>query len=309
MKKRLKEVVEKLDRSHISTLSSKELSIYYEHRLETILQKKYVLTFPELLYLLSETGPGNRRFDPRSLPLLTKTQILLRPSVLDPDEAKKLERKKRKIDAYTELVKNSNEMRGLILKILGSHVKNLSPITEEPFVINGEFRDIPITVLIKNGDWIFPNKELFSFLKEAQTNKKFPIIIAKKIHGILFPVFKNISVLGLNLYKTYLPKEAEKLIKDATSHSTYPFKTLTYNGQFRFIEENNVINNEIGNFFETTLSNHIAASYKEFVELKISIHDNLPDTVSQFRKNKATRGLLESFEFQEKTLKDLASLD
>src|SRR3989339_20912 len=76
---------------------------------------------------------------------------------------------------------------------------------------------------------------------------------------------------------------------------------LKYNDQFQFLSKEYVENiqdeywngDQLKNFFEGVLPNNIAVCYENFLSLKISIADNFIDTVSQFRKNKATKGLLE----------------
>ena len=57
---------------------------------------------------------------------------------------------------------------------------------------------------------------------------------------------------------------------------------------------------QLKNFFENILPNNIKAYFENFLGLKINITDNFIDTVSQFRKNKASRGLLESYKAKEK---------
>lgn len=89
--------------------------------------------------------------------------------------------------------------------------------------------------MIKNGAWVFPDAELFSFLKSSQEQKRFPIVIAKKISGILFPVFKGLSIMGLNTYKIFLPGKSKEII-DAVKSDEELLSELKYNNQFQFNE-------------------------------------------------------------------------
>ena len=84
---------------------------------------------------------------------------------------------------------------------------------------------------------------------------------------------------------------------------------LKYNDQFQFLTPEYLENiqdeywegDPLKSFFENILPNNIKSCYENFLSLKINIADNFIDTVSQFRKNKATRGLLEAYTAQEKS--------
>jgi len=60
MKKQLKTVINKLSKQSIFSLTSDEFGLYFEHRLDKLVYDKKILTRNELIYLLCETGPGNR---------------------------------------------------------------------------------------------------------------------------------------------------------------------------------------------------------------------------------------------------------
>lgn len=90
MKRRLKTVINKLNKHSISSLTSDELNIYFDHRLEKLIHDKKVLTKDELSYLLSETGPGNRRIDPRLIPRRVNEDVLVSPLYETPPEIKRM---------------------------------------------------------------------------------------------------------------------------------------------------------------------------------------------------------------------------
>jgi hypothetical protein len=305
----LRDIRKKLENYHISSLSATELQVYFEHRLETIVRKKYVLTFKELTYLLSETGPGDRRFDPRTLPLLTKAKTFVNSRCAGLKEMEELMRKKIDVDEHIEGIKDSDTTRIMLVRLLSNYIDDVVIVSEKPFIITGTFNEVPLSLFIKNGDWVLPNKELFTFLKQTKENKRFPVIIAKKISGILFPVFRGISILGLNLYKIYLPEQSREIIRAANLHHEIIKKELKYNDQFEFISSNTQMNENgdgpIKNFFEVILTNNLVNYYEEFLQSKITLKDTLPEIVLQFRKNKATKNLLNSFHFQESALKEL----
>lgn len=311
MKKQLKTVINKLNKQSIFSLTSDEFGLYFEHRLNKLVYDKKILTRNELIYLLCETGPGNRRIDPRLVTTLVNQDILVSSICETLPEIKKLKDKKEKVEKYILAHKISKETKELIAKLIKTYLKNVKIASYDPFIIEATFKGVPVACFIRNGDWIFPDQELFSFLQTVQAQKRFPIIIAKKISGILFPVFKGLSILGLNLYKTFLPEEAEKLIANSVYKPKESFlQELKYNGQFQFLTSEYVENiqdkywegDPLKNFFENVLPKNMQTYFENFSNLKINIADNFIDTVSQFRKNKATKGLLETYKAQEKMI-------
>ena len=312
MRKKLKEIQNKLNKYHISSLSKEEIELYFDHRLQNLLLSKKVLVRNELEYLLGETGPGNLRIEPDLFRLLADRGVFIQSPFESIPEIKKLKTLKETAEKHIEKNINAPETQELLIKILGNYLKKSKAVSKEPFIIEGELNKVPVTCLIKNGKWIFPDAELFLFLKSSQEQKRFPIIIAKKISGILFPVFKGLSIMGLNTYKIFLPEESRKVIEVVKSDEEL-LKELKYNNQFQFIDKESV--NEITderyegeplkNFFEVILKNHIDAYYRNFAQSKIKIADNFTGTVSQFRKNKATKGLIENYERKQKLLSEL----
>lgn len=307
MKKELKKVKEKLDKQPLSSLSIDEMAIYFEYRLGNLISKVKVITETELYYLFSETGPGNLRIDPRIIKRLTDEKLFIDPSYQTIPSIKQIKDKKIKVNDYLIKNRNSEETLNLIVKIFKTYLNKVKLISSHPFVMEAEFNDIPIIILFKNGEWIFPDSELFLFIQKAQKENVFPIVIAKKIPGILFPVFKGLSILGLSLYKTYLPEEIKELIDDINEPKE-DFYKVKYNDQFQFLNEKsnkeNLNNDQIINFFENTLPNNIATYYDNFTKMKIKVSDNLVDTVTQFRKNKVTKSIIESHQKLEKLLED-----
>lgn len=313
MKKPIDLVKKKLDKYPISSLSIEELRIYFNHRLQKASENNEVLTLNELHYLLTETGPGDRRFDPRSITLLTDAKFFTSSLYTKISGIEDLLKKKQAIDVYVEKNKASEITQNLFLKTLSNYLMDVKITSNQPLVIEATFNNIPVSCIIKNGEWITPNDELFSFLKKTQTQKRFPLIVARKISGILFPLFKGISILGVNLYKTYLPQEARKMIEDVTLRNERPFISLKYNDQFQFlskeyteeIREEYWNGDSIHNFFENILPKNINTYYNNFLNTKINIGDNFIETVSQFKKNKGTKGLMNSYQAQENLLNSL----
>jgi len=305
MSKKLKEIQKKLNKQPISSLSKEEMELYFDHRLQNLLLSKKVLVRNELEYLLGETGPGNLRIEPDLFRLLADRGVFTRSPFESIPEIKKLKTLKETAEKHIEKNINAPETQELLIKVLDNYLKKSEVVSKEPFIIEGMINTVPVTCLIKNGEWVFPNIELFSFLKSSQEQKKFPVIIAKKISGILFPVFKGLSIMGLNTYKIFLSEKSKEIINAVKSNEEM-LRDLKYNNQFQFIDKTFINEGEpIKNFFEVILKDRIDAYYKNFTQSKIKISDNLIDTVSQFRKNKATRGLIENYERKQKLLSEL----
>ena len=302
MKKEIKPIFKKLKKYHISFLSAIELKIYFEYRIENLLRKKIVLVKNELEYLFGETGPGNLRIDPELTNLLIKENSFMHIQYSKIPEIQEILNTKQKIEKIIKEKQNSEIVLDFFTELLKNYLQNVKLISKEPLIIAGSFNDIPLSILIKNGKWIMPNAELFSFFMSCQTNNYLPIIISKKIHGALFPVFKNLSVLGCNTYKIYLPKYTEQLINKIKSDEKI-LPEIIYNNQFEFITKElsqNITDGcwddePIKNFFENILDKYIENYYSNFSQLKYQIKDNLIDTVSQFRKNKINKKLIESY--------------
>jgi hypothetical protein len=297
-------------------LSGEELKVYFDHRVEGILSKKSLLVGNELEYLLSETGPGNLRIDPELLSHLIKGWSFVYPAQRSVPEIQGFLAKKQAAAICVNENKNSNKIQEILLMVFQNYITGASMASTKPLIFEGKYGDIPIACLVKNGDWVLPNKELFTFLSRSQKNKQFPIIIAKKISGILFPVFKELSVLGLNLYKTYLPKEAEGVILDANSTEGSPTQ-IKYNDQLQFIDQgftkdmltDSAISEPLKNFLENILKNNIRVYFDNFLQTKIEIHDDFLNTISQFRGSKLKKILTTSHENKLSVIVELRKLN
>ena len=305
MRKKLKEIQKKLNKYSISALSKDEVELYFEHRLQNLITSKKILVRNELEYLLGETGPGNLRIEQDLFRLLADKGSIVQAPFENIPEIKKLKALKEAAEKHIEKTINAPETQGLFVKIFGNYLKKLKVASKEPFIIAGELNKIPVSCLIKNGGWIFPDAELFSFLKSSQEQKTFPVIVAKKISGILFPVFKGLSVMGLNTYKILLPEKSGEVISAVKSDEEM-LRDLRYNNQFQFIDKASVEAEPINSFFEEILGSRIGVYYQNFLQTRVKIAGNFIDTVSQFRKNKATRALVENYERRQKLLDELS---
>ena len=165
MRNKLKEIQKKLNKQPISSLSREEVKLYFDHRLQNLISSKKVLVRNELEYLLGETGPGNLRIEPDLFRLLASKGSFIQSPFENIPEIKKLKAQKEAAEKHIEKNINASETQNLLTKLFGNYLQKIKVASKEPFVIEGELNTIPVTCLIKNGGWILPNTELFSFLK------------------------------------------------------------------------------------------------------------------------------------------------
>lgn len=326
MKKLILAAMKKLESAPVYTLSKDELRAYYEYRINNILKSKLAIVKNELDYLLSETGPGNLRIDPEFIPLITKKHSFTLKDSGYPN-LENLLNKKIAVEKYISDNTNSHKTQELIFNLISHHLIHPSIISKEPFIISGVFNGVPVSCLIENGRWVLPDTKLFMFLQQCQKQKTFPIIIAKKISGILFPVFKNIFILGTNTYKIFLPEEGQLLVEEISAMTFHRepvpemlgnFRTngspldIKYCNQFNFISDtpphgtdHTGATDQIHNFFTTILKSNILKYSGAFFSQKIVIGNNFLSTVSHFKKNNANKNLIKNYTLRDNLLATL----
>ena len=308
----LTSALQKIAAGRFFFLSGIEFRAYFHHRVNNNLTTRQLLVWNEVEYLLAETGPGNIRLSPELLQLLPKEDVFISKWFNDSPQEQLILRQKREIEEYIFKHRNSPETQEHITKALSNYLEEAKLSSTSPLVINGVFNNIPVSCLKKNGEWILPNTELFSFLQNCQTQKIFPLVIAKKIAGILFPVFKALSVLGLNTYKIYLPEGAKPLLSKINTEAN-ELNQIKYCNQFIIMDSGfvqntpseNTIIDPLKHFFETILNNHISYYHNNFLQSKVSIKNNFLDTVSQFKKSRNTAALIKSYQSQQNLIQEL----
>ncbi len=231
MDKEISIIKNKIDSSGINFLDDNELEKYVRFRITNLLNQRYVLTEREVRYLLCETGPGNLRIDPLFCANLDLKFPLLSKGVSASTDSK--------IKMDIEKIVNTDGNNPYILEkfiaILKNNFDSLESVRfSETFTIKGNYNKTPVLIYISNKDWVLPNKQLIEFLRAAAEAQAQPIIISRKIHGILFPLFKVIGVLGVNTYRTYIPKESFKKIRGLEKKLALSSK---YNDQLQEIED------------------------------------------------------------------------
>lgn len=257
-----------------------KLEKYLAYRLEHLVVSRGALLPKEQRYLLAETGPGNLRFDPEILDLLLDNEVISSDRFHNSKTLREIIKIKREIEA---LVDKSLESKSLHLQIeayLKSFIVNLRLTSMHPLAYEGVIDDRKIVIFFYNGGWLTPNTELFERLKYAHRTNRYPVFIAKKIHGVLFPFFKEIGVFGFNTYSTLLTKKAYAEFTTACKQllpyaPDYMNVRVTYNGRF----------SPAGSLFEDEQD-----PLSVFLGEKLSMHVGLSDFLSSFVVSKHSFG-------------------
>lgn len=305
-KKSLKKIKEKLLSKPLSELNGKELAEYYDYRLGNLVMSKKILVARELQYLLCDVGKGSLRFDPELLSHLNIKEVIAEEhlkNALKETEGKKIDIQKN-INSFLDSTENTD----LFIKLIKHYCGEISVLQNSPLIISAKYETVPILFLIKNGQWVMPEKELFDFIRLAKTKNCQPIVIAKKIHGILFPFFKGLLVLGFNLYSVMVSKNIMKQVGDFKSEAIL---SDHYNEKIDDLEEiaKNITSdyydeNLLKKFFEELIPKYLGEYYKNFCKQKIEITD-FENTVKQIKGAKARKGILKWIEKRKQLIIEL----
>lgn len=239
----LNSIKEKLLNSSLNALDRDELTIYLAYRIQNLVRKNCVLFDIELKYLLCECGQGKLRFDPELLQILLnevcKIKTTLKANYLNEESTFSYNILPR--DLLGSIAKKKFEFIKLIekstlkkdyfknLSIILSKLSRLAKIDNHDIELHQHHIQLAGTINKKNilihfypNSWLYPyGPEIWALLANASHTKALPIIIARKIHGISFPFFKEVGMLGFNTYTLLLPENIIKKIETFNS-TTFP---------------------------------------------------------------------------------------
>lgn len=210
----INEIIKKLYKGPMLALSPEELREYFSYRFRNLLRHRYILTVSELKYLLCETGPGNLRFDPEFITPFLREQIyrsdLTRALEKDSEFSESINTivsRKIKIQEGVSKPFQSGEVYRSFEKVFEKFLGDSLVYNAERKAFIGQYQNIPVCFFIRNGEWVMPDEHFLSDVRFSRDNKFLPIFIAKKIHGSMFPLFKEAFILGINLYFTVVENE------------------------------------------------------------------------------------------------------
>ena len=316
---KLASVKKKLSSESLLALTAEELEFYFLRRLDSLLRSKRVLVRRELEYLLGETGPGSRRIDPELLRYLTNEQVFT-DSLIGrlPEIEARIAGKKTKLQNHILSDLQSQKNASFISALLGQYFKSLEIRSVIPLIFAGSFRQIPVHILVNNGGWIMPDRILFDFVSQARQSRCLAVVIAKKVHGILFPLFKSLGIIGANTYQTYVSgktcREREKLeqeFNDSKKSDSLPWR-VTYNERLEDLQElaRHVSDlyhegNMLKRFLEETLPRMAVETYSRGLDQQISLDGSFREIVMRLKDERLKVHLREWIEKRTALLTEL----
>lgn len=185
-------------------LRADKVQKYLEYRLEQLVSRRIVLFPKEQVYLLGETGPSPLRFDPEVLELLIGDKPIIGEQHHSERQIREITELKKEVAEHLEASLRKDELRETIKIKLENYLGGLEIINKRPLTFKGVLDGRPVMIFFYNDGWIMPNNDLVKDLKYAHRHDCYPVFIAKKIHGLIFPYFKAIGAQGFNLYSALI---------------------------------------------------------------------------------------------------------
>jgi hypothetical protein len=277
MEKKVKKIVRKRS---VNALSRSELSSYLKYRVNNLLKNNGVLTKRELTYLLCEVGPGKMRMDPELLDI-AGVAFLIKSKSLQQNNDSKTKSKIEKLIVKDVLSSSIKDKISVLLTKCFEEVNRVK-INKKTYY-KCKYKDTPTIILIANGEWVMPDNNLSEFLTYAKNHNLQPIIIAKKVHGMLFPLFKLIGVLALSTYTVLLQgKTISKisLLEDRFEDNVkYREKSTNLDDLIKNFDKEYLEENFIKKFF-----NQIVPKYIEDVNKVFQNNETIGSDIEAFIK-------------------------
>jgi hypothetical protein len=319
---KLASVKEKLLTQPLICLTAEELELYFLHRVDNLLRSKMVLVRRELEYLLGETGPGSGRIDPELVGGLTDKRLFTGSLIAHfPRMATSFASKKTKLQDLVVGDLHSAKSVDLMAVLFGHYVESLEIRNTCPLVFGGSIRRVPVHIIVNNGGWIMPDRILFEFVSQARQSRCLAVVIAKKIHGILFPLFKSLGIVGTNTYQTYVSANTyrncgklQQQFRNPNRSGSLP-KPITYNEQLedlhelsRGISDEYYEGNVLKLFLEETLPRVAPEAYSCGLDESIKLDGNFYDVAMRLKDEKLKARLLWRIEKRTALLAGLENL-
>lgn len=179
-------------------------------------------------------------------------------------------------------------------------LKNILEIRSvSPLVFAGSLQQVPVHNLVVNGGWIMPDRILFDFVSEARESPCLPVVIAKKIHGILVPALQVIGdhryeyVSDIRFGKRYweCAKLQQRFRNPKRGNSL--LKSITYNERLedpqelsRDISDEYYEGNVLKRFLEEILTREAAEVYSRGLDQRINFDGNFQDVAIRLKDEK-----------------------
>ncbi len=224
----------KLDSISMLNLDPEEICAYINYRIDKLLEENRELSYYDLRYHLCELGPWKRRIDPFSLEIVLHSKLFqyisayklktindiefiigasMSDSLIDEeiklhaiiiDAIKNLTKHPQVLKFVNELLVSNCEARNF--KVIDSSINFQEKSIECMISTESIFKKNVLIRYHNNGDWIYPeSSEIWSLHTKASQINCIPILLAPRIFGSCFQLFKNIGMYGRSNYYIFLP--------------------------------------------------------------------------------------------------------
>lgn len=242
-KEKVKIVKTKLKCSSVAKLSLQDLLVYLSYRLSELISGESVIDYNEIFYRLCEVGPANLRFDPLTVEIFLESEMsrdLFKANSIETENGwfyLKKDYKKEVVSnvkhrIFKEILENISSVSCLkllkknVLKIIVDSGYNIesSLIDEkkrfvECILTNKKFKGRILLRFYNDNEWIFPfSWQIWEVFRDAGKLRCVPILVASRIHGSCFPLFKAIGILARSTYGIFSEKNVKKIIDRTLSN-------------------------------------------------------------------------------------------
>jgi hypothetical protein len=296
----IKRIIEK---NGIGSLDTEETQKYIQFRISNLLGQRHILTRRELFYLLCETGPGNLRIDPLVLREMSLDFTLLSQEMTSSVDSKT----KNLIDKEINEAAVSSTTFDAFSSILSKYFDDIKKVPiGDVFIFKAKYKTIKILIMVSNTGWVLPDSSLVAFIKRAREENSLPIIIARKIHGILFPAFKLIGILGVNTYKTFIPEESldkiNKLESSLVLANKYHEQIDNLDNYEKHFTDVQCSETTLRRFLDNTLPKVYQETFAVFSSADFSKIRNFKELIENLPKSKTKTAISDWYKLKEEYL-------
>ncbi len=235
-KTHIREILDDLSQKSVFTLSLNDLCIYAIYRIEKLVTKEHIVHYDEIRYRLCEIGPGNRRFDSLVLAIILESDFFQRKAYTNIIREKnwfsdqKMDLIKNQLSLKTKVIEEiyhasiSDQVLeklkkacAIIFKECGYKQIEYLKITNKnylEFKINhsSNTKNNLLLRFYNTPEWIYPDSwQIWDLFETAYKKKCIPVLIAPRIHGACFQLFKTLGMFARANYYIFTDKTMKEI--------------------------------------------------------------------------------------------------
>lgn len=235
-KKKTREVLRRVKESSVFKLSSEEICIYMVYRLIELVRNENVIGYDELVYRFCEVGPGNLRFDPLAVSIFVNSKSC--KELFEQNANRRKDGYFCSDDQYltnqlvniktklAETIKGKTSS-GNCLMLLKQNLKilfkesdynaskvliNKNKVYLEFIVKSEKIKGNILFRFYNTNEWIYPDSwHIWDIFQRAHRKGCIPVLVAPRIHGSCFPLFKSIGVLARMTYGVFAEQSIDEI--------------------------------------------------------------------------------------------------